>query len=195
MVGRARMAPAVLALVCLAGCHAIPKGFKAEDLKPGHGQIYRPVTVTIGPALQATLAALDEVNVKPNQLMIHTLTEGLHQQGALGIEPESTNVAMVPTGARYDDIFVRHQLIKADGSASPFVPRFVTYSGETADKRPVLVTIAAKRGDEANNLVSVRVGATGDAAWSQTFLDKVAARSGTAPAAATPPPPNPTLPN
>ena len=193
MVGRARMAPAVLALICLAGCHAIPKGFKADDLKPGHGQVYRPVTVAIGPTLQATLAALDESNVKPKELMIHTLTEGLHQQGALGIEPESTNVAMVPTGARYDDIFVRHQMIKADGSATPFVPRFVTYSGETVDKRHVLITIATKRGEEANNLISVRVGATGDTAWSQTFLDKVAARTGTAPT--TTAAPNPTLPN
>ncbi len=194
MVGRARMmAPAVLSLICLAGCHAVPKGFKADDLKPGHGQVYRPVPVAIGPALQATLAALDDVNVKPSQLMIHTLTQGPRQQGALGIEPEATNVAMVPTGAKYDDIFVRHELSKPGDAATPFVPRFVTYSGETADKRPVLVTIATKRGEDANNLISVRVGATGDEAWSQTFLDKVAARTGVAPNSSAPP--NPTLPN
>ena len=185
----------MIGLVGLAGCHAVPKAYRPGDLKPGHGRVDRPVPVAIGPALRATMDVLDEQKVEPKQLVIQSLAEGPGQPGALGIEPEASNAAMVPTGAKFDDLFRHHQVSKPDGSPVPFVPRFVTYTGATAEGRSVLVTIATRRDDEANNLITVRVGANGDAAWSQTFLDQVSARVGGGDGQVAPAPPNPTLPD
>ena len=181
MVRWVRRAPAMLAWICLTGmlgCHAVPRGLRPDDLAPGHGRVDRPVPVTIGTALRATMATLDEQGVRPKKLVINTLTEDPHQQGAIAIDLEATNAAMVPAAKRFDDLFVRHQLTAPDGRPTPFVPRLVTYKGEAADRRAVVVTIASSRDSEADQLVTVRVGPTGDPAWSRAFLDKVAARAG-----------------
>ena len=193
-----RMNPATLAMICLVGltgCHAVSKTYRPSELKPGHGRVDRPLAVAIGPALRASMAVLDEHKVQPKQLMIQSLAEGPGQPGSLGIEPEVSNSAMVPTGAKFDDLFLHHQVTKPDGSAVGFVPRFVTYTGATSEGRSVLVTIATRRDDEANNLITVRVGANGDEAWSQAFLDQVSARVGGGSGQVAPAPPNPTLPN
>ena len=193
-VGVTPAALTLIGLIGLAGCHAVPKTYRASDLKPGHGRVDRPLPVAIGPALRVSMAVLDEQGVQPKQLLIQSLAEGPGQPGALGIEPEASNTAMVPTGAKFDDLFLRHQVSKPDGSPVSFVPRFVTYTGATAEGRSVLVTIATRRDDEATNLLTVRVGANGDDAWSQTFLNKVGARVGGGNGQVAPAPPNPTLP-
>ena len=181
--------------VALAGCHTVLHGPKPASFGSGHGRVDRPVPAGIGPALRATMATLDEQGVHPTQLVIHSLVEEAGHPGAVGIEPEATNAAMVPTGTRFDDLFSRHQVATPDGKPAPFVPRLVTYAGATADKQTVLVTIAARRNDESNSLVTVRVGRTGDDAWSRAFLDRVGARTGANPEQSASSPPNPTLPN
>ena len=196
-VGRAPVAGVVVYLVGLVGCHAVPKANRAGELPVGHGMAHRAVPGEMGPVLRATMVALDEQGVGPQQLLIRSLTAGTDQPGAIGIEPEASNSAMVPSGSKFAELFVHHQVTKPDGSAAPFVPRFVTYTGGTADGRAVRISIATHREDAANNLVSVSVGATDDAAWCQTLLDKVSAGvgGGSGQPADAHESPNPTLPN
>ena len=165
-----------MVLIGLAGCHVMAP-MVADDKGPGHGRVDQPFAVALRPTLAATLAALDELGVKPQKLTIESGIATPGGQPVLGIEPEATNAAMLPDGARADDIFNRHELNMPGSPPTPFHPIFVAYKGAAADGRVVLVTIAAKRGSEADNLVTVHIGHRGDETWSRAFFAKVAART------------------
>ena len=179
----------------LAGCHltkrVAPEDGQPPQSQPTHGRTEQAFAAPLRPTLTAVLAALDDARVKPEKLIIHGAgTEG-GKQPALAIEPAEVNMAMLPDGTRADDIFVRHQLALPGTPATAFVPIVVTYQGKAADGQAVALTIATKRGDEANNLVTVKLGHRGDPAASQGLLDQIAARLDLKPESATP---NPTQP-
>lgn len=164
-----------LLVVALAGCHVMaPK--VAEESGPGHVRVDQAFAVALRPVLAATLAVLDELEVKPQKLAIESGIATPGGQPMLGIEPEATNIAMLPDGARADDIFNRHELNMPGTPSTPFHPIFAAYQGKTADGRTVVITIATKRGNDADNLVTVRIGHRSDDAWNRAFLAKIAAR-------------------
>lgn len=190
----------------LAGCHVTAKapreaGSKAEagsasaPTHPGgHGREDRAFGAPLRPTLTAVLGALDDAGVRPERLIIHGASGADGGKApALAIEPAEANLAMLPAGDRAEAVFARHEIALDGGTPTPFVPIFVSYKGKAADGRAVDVTIATRRGDESNNLVAVKVGHRGDAAWSGDLLGKVGARLGPG-AALAPPPAAPGLP-
>lgn len=194
MARRSRIVPwLVLALAPgLAGCH-VTRGKAPEAGKVAAG-LAAPGQVAPGPAgparaeqafaaplrptLTAALGALDDARVRPEKLVIHGASDDAGKQPALAIEPAEANLAMLPDGTRADDIFVQHQLRLPGTPPTAFTPIYVTYQGKAADGRSVTLTIATKRGDEANNRVAVKLGHRADPAWSGGLLDRVAARLG-----------------
>ena len=189
-----RMVPWMVLVLApgLAGCH-LTKRVAPEDgpAPPTTGRTEQAFIAPLRPTLTAVLGALDDAQVKPEKLIIHGASTETGKQPALAIEPAEANMAMLPDGTRADDIFVRHQLALPGTPPTAFVPIFVTYQGKASDGRAVGLTIATKRGDEANNLVTVKLGHRSDPAASQALLDKVAARLDLKPESA---PPNPTQP-
>ena len=156
---------------------------------PGHGRVDRAYPFAIRPTTRAVLAALDELKVEPKHLTIRSGIEDPRGQAAVRVEPEATNLAMLPDGERADAMFVRHQMLVPGGEPAPFYPIYASYEGKAADGRAVVVTVASKRGDESDNLVTARVGHRADEAWGRSFLDKVAAHlADEAPAPAAPAP-------
>lgn len=178
-------------VVGLSGCHVTAPQKGAADPGPGHGRFDRSFAVPMRPTLAATLATLDDLGIRPERMTIQSGSETPGGQPALLIEPEATNAAMLPDGARADDIFVRHELTMPGSPTTPFYPIFAAYKGTAADGRAVLVSIATKRGDEADNLVTVRIGHRGDEAWSRAFLARVATRVDGTPGAGPAPPGSP----
>ena len=162
-------------VVGLAGCHLVSSPIR-DYYGPGLGRVDQSFPATIRPTLVATLGALDDVGVRPVKMTIQNLSDAPQNQVGLEIEPTPTNAGMLPPGERSDDIFVRHQLKVTGAQPEPFLPFFVTYRGKAADGRTVYVTIATKRGDEADNQVTVRIGSRVDEAWCRAFLAKLAAR-------------------
>ena len=173
-----------------AGCHTVTR-LGAEDPTapastatsaasatpggPGHGRVDRAYPFAIRPTTRAVLAALDDLKVQPRHLTIRSGIEDPRGQAAIRVEAEATNVAMLPSGERSDAMFVRHQMEVPGAEPAPFYPIYAAYEGKAADGRAVVVTVASKRGDEADNLVTARVGHRADEAWGRSFLDRVAA--------------------
>lgn len=190
---RGEVAATALMVLALAGCHTT-RGKVPEAATAAEGRAERAFAAPLRPTLTAALGALDDARVRPRKLIIHGAAEGGGKPPALAIEPAEANLAMLPDGARADDVFVQHLLRLPGAPPTPFVPIFVTYQGKAPDGRVVTLTIATRRGDEANQLVTIQPDRRGDLNWSDALLEKVAVRlrpaaEGPAPAPAGPPAP------
>ena len=187
----------------LAGCH-IPADRlmgSPQRLNAGGAGMAQPKADTAGTAppgfytaVHATLAALDELHVRPEALTVENGVRADRPLRSGDLAGAASNAGLLPADqAATRAIFEDHRLPSArpDAPPTPFIPVAIDYRGQAPDGRPVAVVVRAPAQDSPGFDLTARIGpdGAGDEAWSRGFLDKVAANlAAAAPASVAPAP-------
>ena len=190
---RLRGKVAWIALVLLAGgagCHLT--GGVPADLGEGHGRVDRTFATNLGTAIQATLGALDDLEVRPKGGTVRA-NDAVSDLGKPGWA-SATNTEFFRDDQSYRDLFERQLLSIKGADPIHFAPILMTYKGEAKDGRVVSVVIRSQPPDATQTLIMTRLGRDGDEAWSQQLLGRVGDRLNLLPQQAPNPAATPTAP-
>ena len=162
----------IVALLGVAGCHIMGEGGLPADLGLGRGRVEQTFTANLGESVRATLAALDEMDVKP----VNGIVRANDAASVLGKQKwvGQTNVEYLPDDESFADLFYRQRLNVANQSPSVFAPLLMAYKGQLPGGRSVVVIVRSIPPDATNTVIMTRVGNDGDEAWSRKFLGTVA---------------------
>ena len=162
----------IVALVGVVGCHLTGEGGLPADLGPGRGRVERTFTANLGQSVRATLAALDELDVKP----VNGIIRANDAASVLG-KPKwagQTNSEYLADDESFEDLFYRQRLNVKGQEPSLFAPLLLAYKGELPGGKSVVVIVRSVPPDATKTVIMARVGNDGDEVWGAKFLDTIA---------------------
>ncbi len=142
-----------------------------------------PAAADFYPTVRATLAALDDMQVRPEALTIENGAQADRPLRSGDLAGAASNAALLPADQPATrEIFGNHRLptTRPGAPVVRFDPVGLDYHGQGGDGRPVAVVVRTSAADAGGPGldISARIGpdGAGDEAWSRAFLARVSAR-------------------